>query len=157
MSLCLGPAATHAEEIGFSPIPSGMRAHREPESAGAPDCGGGIDCKQRHTNESDAVLAGVESMDPGKQNCQHNSCRPESNAIRQGVERVPAEHILFGQADKQKDQSPQGRPVHDLQAVEPDIATVKGMQRTQREQQAGKRQEAPENISTDESQKGGTL
>src|SRR5258708_31849773 len=100
MSLGLGPAVTHAEEIGFSPIPSGMRAHREPESAGAPDCGGGIDCKQRHTNESDWVLAGVESMDPGKQNCQHHSCRPESKSILQRVERVPAEPILFGHTRK---------------------------------------------------------
>src|SRR5258708_12715805 len=106
MSLGLGPAATHAEEIGFPPIPSGMRAHREPESAGAPDCGGGIDCKQRHTNESDAVLAGVESMDPGKQNCQHNSCRPESNAIPQGPEPVPPQHILFGPHPQQKTQPP---------------------------------------------------
>src|SRR5258708_20448573 len=107
-----------------------MGADGKPEISGPPKSGR---CKQGEDpggNDANTCLTAVAHVDPGKQNGLNDGRRPEADAVRESVKKIPTEGILLKKSYQQKEKEPENTPTEDLSVYGDDVPHVTDVQNT---------------------------
>src|ERR1043166_1425278 len=92
-------------------------------------------------------------MTDTEENGHDNGGRPETNAISEREERVPAKQILFRQSDEQKGRGPRRSIENYLAAMQRKPAKAETVEEADDHKNGRQRKKAPKNVSNDQAAK----
>src|SRR6478609_2891745 len=120
-----------------------MRAHGQPETAGAPERGRRKKGEEAGGDDSDLGLAAISHVDKSKQDGLNDGCRPETDSVRQGVKKIAPHHVFFKKSNQQKDSEPEKPPAQNPCVQRGDITEIESMHHAKKQQQESQRKKSP--------------